>query len=267
MSRFWHGRAILVLALLFPTSVVRAAEPAKEVVLGFETEHNPPRALGHGTIVAGERPGTTLELLRLVGKRLGITFQYRRMPWKRMLYLMEIDELDGIFHASFKEQRLKIGVYPLRGDEPDPERSLFTQSYVFYVLKNAPIDWDGVRLRGITKPVAAIDGYSVIDELKRMGLPVEPGKSGPSDLEKLLEGRVAAVAGLESMTDSHIEQSPAQFAKVVKLSPPIVNKPYYLMFSHRFYRENRGLAEAIWDAIPVVVRTHEYQRIQESYYE
>jgi hypothetical protein len=60
-----------------------------KVLLVYESSHNPPRALGTGTAINWKKPGLTLELIELVSEQTGIEFQFKRMPWKRALYLLE----------------------------------------------------------------------------------------------------------------------------------------------------------------------------------
>jgi polar amino acid transport system substrate-binding protein len=244
---------------------VHEGRPTLRVV--YETTPNPPRHLGEGTAIDWDRPGLTLELLRLVGERVRLNLDFKRVPWKRGLLLLETGEADGIFHASYVAEREAIGAYPKTADgSPDPRRALFSQSYALFVLDGSAVTWDGVTLGGLDgRPVGATAGYSVIGDLERRGVPVEPGRYPALNLAKLIEGRIAAYAELEGLAGEVIRQDQAAYGAVVKLQPPLVTKPYYLMLSRPFVARNAGLAEEIWNAVAEVRASEAFRRIEERY--
>jgi len=246
-------------------AVAGGVDGAPVVRLVFEPTPNPPRYLGEGTAIDWARPGLTLELLTLVAERLGIVFSYQRYPWKRALFLLKTNQVDGVFHASFVLERMRFGVYPMRDGAVDPSRQVFEQSYVFYTVSDRAFGWDGETVQGVGLPVGATTGYSIIRTLERMGLPIEQAPSKAENLRKLVGGRLSAVADLENMTDIFIRDRPEQFRSVRKVMPPIVQKPYYLMLSHGFYQGHRDLAEAIWDQIALVNASEAFAAIRADY--
>ncbi len=245
-----------LVAVLSIVLCLRVAAPAtaqerqpERLHLVFEDTENRPRYLGQGTAIDWERPGLTLELLRLVGDRLGVAIHYDRMPWRRGLYLMRLNDVDGIFHASYVAEREEIGVYPMRDGEPDVARQVFTQSYMIYTLKDAPLQWDGVRFTGDDRPIGAEIGYSVVADLKALGAPVEEARTQVINLQKLLNGRIAGYVSLENMVDVHIGRDAALAAAIIKRPLPVKRKPYYLIFAHGFYERYGAFAERFWDTI------------------
>lgn len=240
-------------------------KPDRPLQLVFEPTPNPPRYLGEGTAIDWAHPGLTLELLRLVAERLGIVFEYQRFPWKRALFLLETNQVDGVFHASFVADRMRLGVYPMRAGEVDASRQIFEQSYVFYRRADGAFRWDGREAEGITLPIGVTTGYSVIATLEKLGLPIEPAPSKDENLRKLINGRLSALADLENMTDIFIRQHPDRYGAVQKVMPPIVRKPYYLILSHGFYDAYPALAEAIWDEIARVNASAEFRSIEARY--
>lgn len=222
--------------------------PSGPVVhLAYEEKPNPPRYYGSSLTTDWARPGLTLELLRMVGTTLAVRFEFRRMPWKRALYLLEQGDIDGLFHASFKEDRMAIARYPMADGRPDASRAVFTQSYLFYARESSGVRWDGATLRGVETPIGAERGYSIVDDLERLGYTVDAEKDQRLNLAKLVAGRIDAYAGLEGMTGAILRSG--DYPTIVALAPPIVTKPYFLVFSHAFYDEDTALAERIWDAI------------------
>ena len=73
-------------------------------------------------------------------------------------------------------------------------------------------------------------------------------------LIKLGVGRIESqkgygVAVLELTGDYYLTTNNDFSEKIEKMTPLIVEKPYYFMFSHQFYEKDPGLAEKIFDAI------------------
>ena len=191
--------AVCLLALL-PSSALSAAD-ATILRIVYEEQPNPPRHLGEGPVVP-EPPGITVDLLRLVVQRLGLSLQLLRAPWQRGLYMVETGQADGIFHASFKVDRLPIGVYPMADGQPDEGRAIFRQKYVFYVRQGGAVTWDGAVLAGATRPVGATAGYSVISDLEALGIAVDDERNQLVNFRKLQEGRIDAYAELQTMADA-----------------------------------------------------------------
>ncbi len=164
------------------------------LVIVYETTPNPPRHLGVGTAIDWDRPGLTVELLKRVGERLRVNLSFKRVPWKRGLLMLETGEVDGIFHASYVASRESIGVYPkTAAGRPDEKRALFSQSYSLFVTSGSKVTWDGTAIGGLEgRPVGATDGYSVIGDLERLGVPVEPGRVPALNLAKLVQVEAAA---------------------------------------------------------------------------
>lgn len=243
------------------------ADPAPRVRLVYSTEANPPRILGEGTAIDWRKPGLTLELLRLAAGRAGIDLVFERMPWKRAVYLIETNEADGLFQTSFLPDRTSTMVYPMRDGRHDPTRALLEQRYILYTRPGSPLAWDGTRLTGADGPVGAISSYSVVDELKRLGIPVEEGKTQEQNLDKLVGGRIAAYAGMETMADVQIAGNPAKYGRLVKVMPPLIAKPYYVVFSRGFYAEHADVAERLWDAIAAVNASDEFATVVRRYAE
>ncbi len=242
------------------------AEPT-EVLIIYDTKANPPIIMGDGTKINWDKPGTTIELLRLVGDRLGIKVVFKRVPWNRGLFLVETNQTDGIFHASFKKTRLKIGVYPMKGGKHDQSRSILTHSYVLYKLRGSPVQWDGKDFTNVEGPIGATFGFAIVGDLEKMGFKVEEAKTPENSLRKLIHGRIAAYAELEGIVDPILEKNRDQFGDIEKVYPPLRSKAYYLMFSHGFYKNNRKVAERIWDEIKTVRNSEHFKLIVKRYIE
>jgi polar amino acid transport system substrate-binding protein len=266
------GRLCALLAVLL--GLVAPACAVDIVRLRFELEANPPRVALAGTEIDWSKPGLSLELLKRVSKRLGIDFVYQRTPWKRSLLALENGDADGVFHASFVPERLETLVYPMNDGKPDVARSMFTQSYALYVTRQSAVRWDGKSLQGVDGPVGVSIGYSIGGELQKRGVTVTEVRSVDAGLGMVAADRLAAYAGLEAMTDAALSAHSAAKSTnstnstnstIIKISPPLQTKPYYLVFSKSFYARQPQLAERIWTTLREVRDSAEFQSLQAQY--
>ena len=255
-------RALAAAALL--AAVVGADAAGHVVRLSYETKANPPRYLGEGTAIDPQSPGLTIELLRLVGQRVGVRFELVRVPWARSMYLLETNQVDGVFHGSWVAERERFAAYPMKDGRPDASRSIFAQSYHLYARKGARLEWNGRRL-AVDGPVGTTRGYSVARWLQERGVRVEEENDLPSSLRKVLAGRLEAYAELENMAGAVIARHRDEMRDLVKLEPALRTVPYYLMLSKGFVAREPALAERIWNAIGEAMGSPEYRALERKY--
>jgi polar amino acid transport system substrate-binding protein len=255
-------RALACLLLAACTGGAFAAETV--VRLSFETKESPPRYLGEGTAIPKDRPGITIELLRLVEKRTGVRFELQRVPWARSLYLLETNQVDGVFHMSYLPERTRFVAYPMKDGQPDRARSIFTQRYFLYARKGTRLSWDGERLAS-DGPVGTTRGYSVAKRLEDLGVRVEQENDLPGSMRKVLAGRLEAYAELENMANGIIARNREEMRDIVKLQPPLRQEPYYLVLSKGFLAREPALAERIWNAIGELTGSPELREIEKRY--
>jgi len=263
--RLTLGAAVLALlpATLWRGASAIAADPIRIV---FDINANPPLINGDGTKIDPIMPGLTIEKLRMAGERANVAIDLSRTPWQRGLYLIETGQADAIFASSYVEQRLRYGVYPLKDGHPDTSRKLFDQSYRLYVRAGSGVGWDGRALYNLHAPVGATTGYAVVSVLRAMDVAVEEEPNHVANLRKLVAHRIDAYAELDSHIRPMLRSNPAEFGGIIELSPPILTKPYYLMFSKSFYARAPEVAERIWNAIAVVNESAAYQDLLHGKY-
>ncbi len=247
---------VLGAVLLWRAEPAAAVEPVRIV---FDVFANPPLIIGNGTAIDPEKPGLTVELLRMASELANVPIELSRTPWQRGLYLIEAGQADAIFASSYVEDRLRFGVYPMRNGQPDTSRKLFDQSYRLYVRAGSGVGWDGKALTHLQAPVGATPGYAVVPVLRAMGVTVVEESSHIANLRKLAAGRIDAYAELDTHVRPLLQGNPLEFGSIVELSPPVLTKPYYLMFSKIFYARAPDVAERLWDAIAVVNDSPAYQ--------
>jgi polar amino acid transport system substrate-binding protein len=94
----------------------------------------------------------------------------------------------------------------------------------------------------------------VVEELRKLGLPVEETPSTSSNLKKLLMGRITAYVGQDFQADPVIER--AQLTDVQKLPLPFTSKDYYLPFSKKFFNASPTVANQLWKHIAEARKTY-----------
>jgi polar amino acid transport system substrate-binding protein len=247
-----------VLSLLPGPRVARALA-AEPVHIVYDVFANPPLICGNGTAIDETMPGLTIEMLHMASEQANVPIELSRTPWQRGLYLIETGEADAIFASSFVEARQRYGVYPFKDGRPDTRRKLFDQSYTLFIRGESEVGWDGETLVNVRAPVGATPGYAVVPVLRALDVPVEEEPSHIANLRKLAAGRLDAYAELESQIRPILQSNTAEFGGIYELSPPVLTKPYYLMFSKMFYSRTPEIAERIWDAIGAVSESPAWQ--------
>ncbi|PHV12532.1 substrate-binding periplasmic protein [Chitinimonas sp. BJB300] len=211
------------------------------------------------------RDGLNIIHLKQVGQKLGIKVEISPVPWVRCLDDMRQGTVDGAFASSFKQDRLAMGFYPGASDKPDTAKYLMMSGYSLYRLKGNNVSYDGKTISNLTTAVGAQQGYSIIEQLKTMGVRVDDGTRGADDnLRKLVAGRLQVVALQTQEGDNSIAQSEFN-GKVEKISPPLVEKPYFLMLSKQFYGKYTEFSNEIWDAVVSVRDSPEYKKTVSSF--
>ena len=216
---------------------------AQELRVGYADEELPPFAMGSGQ----ERPnppGIYIELIDQVAGELGITVKYQRQPTKRGQHLLKMGELDAYFSLSYRKDRLEIGQFPMKYGEPDGGKRIGSISYHLYKLDRSQVDYDGKQIKNVKGPVGVNLGYSIADDLRKMGLTVEEVKSTEANLKKLQLGRIAAFAGQDVDTDVWLEHK--DYAGVVKLPIALASKDYFLLFSRQYMDTHSETANKFW---------------------
>lgn len=229
---------------------VGGAQAAEVLRAAYEDEAQPPYFIGSSSSFDPDRPGVSIELVKAAAKAVGMEVEFIRMPWVRCLKSLQKGEVDAVFNSSFREDRMEFGVYPMAAGKPDAERRIATLTYSLYRVKGSPVNWNGKAIDGLDGPVGVQSGYSIIGDLTRMGVKIEEAQASVTNFKKLASKRIPAVVTLESNGDGVL--ATGEFPNVEKVTPPLVTKDYFVMFSHQFYDGKRPLAEALWTKIAEV---------------
>jgi len=194
-------------------------------------------------------PGALIKLLQVMAHRLNLDIHFTRCSWDERLRLVANNQLDGTTYASFSEDRLKIGAFPMKDGTIDPGRRTMSVGYHFYKLRASPLLWDGEHLVNVNGPLGTHKAAIIAEILEAKGFRVEEFHSPAECLTKLLAKQIVAYVELGSWADVEMSANPEKYREVEKIPTPIRETPYYLMLSHKFVNDHPQLAEQIWDEI------------------
>ena len=263
LDRYYH----LVIFVFLSISTFCSAQ---EVTLATGINTDPPFVYGDYDISANN-PGITIDILKLIEKKTNIKFIIKKRPWARVVKEVKENVLDGGFHFSFKKERRSFVSYPIiEGEDlPDVNYSISNRSYALYRLKGNTIRWNGENiLHDSNHPaeIAVIRGGSITETIKNLGHSLLEVNSDRQMLMLLLLNRVDALIGLENMIDEKIRTlAHDQQILIEKTYPEIINKPYYLAFSKKFYHDHPHTAWKIWDTIRLIKSSGELAEIERRY--
>lgn len=202
--------------------------------------------------------GLNFALLKIVGQRLDIQFDFQSIPWKRCLAQLKANTVDGAFAVSYKQDRRELGEYP-GGDQPDASKRMHTDTYVVLRRKGSKVGWDGKHFSNLDGAIGFQLGYSVGEVLRAQNLEVDEGSQRADELaRKLIAGRLAAAA-MGGSDAANLMQGPLG-AQLEQLPIPIIEKPYFLILSHALVATRPQLAARIWSAIEEARNSAAYKK-------
>lgn len=210
--------------------------------------------------------GLDFVLLETAAQQLGLKLVFTALPWRRCQADLQQGVQDGALGMSFRRDRMGLGVFPLRDGEADEGLRMRRERYSLYKLSDQPLHWDGKTLSapsGQELVVGAQSGYSIVEQLGGMGLKVDAGtRSVEANLEKLLRGRVQAVALLSGEGDEALKRDERKARLLRRLDPPLVEKSYFLVFSRAYFASHEALARRLWAELALVRESAEFKRAE-----
>ena len=217
------------------------------ITIAIENNDFPPYTFGNKSKHKGK--GVLVNLLKSFENDIQVKFKFINVPWKRALTLLGQNKIDGVFNASFKTSRMKIGVYPFKNGKVDNSRGTHSSNYILYKRKNSYLEWNGVKFSNAKRKIAVERGFSIKTDLEKMGVRVREVQSSKHGFVMIQKKRLDGMVTLEDMGDLTIEQNPFLKTDIEKESIPVKSKRYFLIFSHDLIKKNLSLANKIWDEI------------------
>ncbi|MBF0130080.1 MAG: transporter substrate-binding domain-containing protein [Alphaproteobacteria bacterium] len=208
--------------------------------------------------------GLNIVLLDMVAARTGNTLELVGAPWKRCLEGVKNGVFEGAFGASYSDERAAYAVYPMADGKPDPARRLHVDGYTLLRLKGSAVGWDGNKFSNLNGAIGTQAAYSIAADLVKWGAKVDSNSDTPETLlRRFGAGHVEAVALLTGEARFAL-MKPYLADKVEIVSPPLSEKPYFLIFGRAYYENNRTTADALWSMIAKVRDSEEYQKLTKN---
>lgn len=256
MTDKWFSQlmtALLVICAWF-TSVPVYSEPLPTVRLCYEQYPQSPYSLGVSQ-VPQENPGLIIDLVNQALQQAGLSADFYRSSWNRCIDDLRTGQTDGLFSMIWTPQRDPWAVFPkLPTDQVDPQKRLWSGVYRIYVRRDGQVSWDGEQFKGLNFGIGAPLGYlsykrlSELNALSPLNVLHEEGLQLVA--ARRIDGYVmdpVVAAGL--LKELQLEQ------EVVGLEIPLLEHPWYLVFSPEYYRDHSDSAERIWAALANVRET------------
>lgn len=238
---------------------------SQELLLAYEDREQYPYYATDGGLVPSLDPGVSVAMVKELENLIpDLEVRLIRLPWVECLRRMQVGAVDGVFNASYRPSRWRSGMYPMKAGRLDLSRRIMDISYSLYVREGSGVDWDGEHLSGIERPVAVAGADVIVDELEKMGLRVEESLSPEDRFERLQNGQLAAVVEHRHRGDELLRLKFGRFNKLMRLDPPFLSRPYFLMLSSQYVVEFPDRAQLIWDAV-ARLRKREHESLMGHY--
>ncbi|MFC3152644.1 substrate-binding periplasmic protein [Litoribrevibacter euphylliae] len=257
----------LVIGLACAHAVANTPAPSTTAPSQLVFCHENANAFPWVMTVGGKSEGLDIELLNLLAQKLHIQIDYLSLPWKRCLKHLEQNKVDGAFAASFKQERLNMGRYPVttKGNL-NANKRIHTSGYSLYIPKGSNLGWNGETFINLNGIISYQNGFSIGDRLTALGIKTAEFHGPYANLVKVKEGRVAGTALQTDRADQVLNNSPELASTLLKYPIPISSKPYYLMLSFQLVRSYPGFADHLWDTLAELRDSPEMSDIREQFY-
>lgn len=231
-----------------------------------EDKQTYPFIMGNAIEINETNPGVTIEVLKYIEKELNVKFDFKRDQGVRGQKNLQTGKSDMLLFASYKKDREIIGVYPKTPQgQIDETLKAMDLSYVLYTLRDSKLDWDGKNFKNLNGKIGVTKGYSIIHLLKSHGVDISENTSNLGDPRKLIANRIQGFVNQSSKIDPYLKENPRYASKIKKILPPIETKPYFILFSRKFYEENKETAEKIWELTADHLNNPKFKSIIKKY--
>jgi polar amino acid transport system substrate-binding protein len=209
-------------------------------------------------VVDGKQQGTDVDLLRAVGKKIGITFEFEFVPWLRALEMAKSGQVDGIISLYNLPERRKYLIYTTT---PISSETIILISSAARKLKPIASLKD---LAGLSIGVNPDTSYGeAFDRLT--GYVKEQCMSTESLLAMLIGNRMDAAVINQVSYRARVKQDPT-LADKIRIMPLIINKQdLYLAFSKKAHKNKKFPIEKISRSIAQLRKDGTLAKIQGVY--
>ena len=238
----------LGLAILLHTLTVTA----EEMIVVRGDEDYPPMEM----VVNGMLTGFHVDIVNEVSKAMGVTVQWKSVPWKRALSMIEKGKADGITYISRNTKREKFAIF-LDGNV------LSSSTVNFFVLKEDKdkylFDGDIKKFIG-DQTILKLRGFafgSAIDTMPSYEI------NTMEQIVKMLELRRYRIAVLNHTDFVGAMKGKHEYDSLIALTPPVHDFKNYIAFSKT--RGDDTLAKRFESAYLAFKKTPRYDELVKKY--
>ncbi|MEC5162026.1 MULTISPECIES: hypothetical protein [unclassified Janthinobacterium] len=208
------------------------------------------------------KDGTMQILLKMASKEAAVPVNLTIAAWKRCIENTRSGSMNGIVNAGNTPFHAEYAAFPLLPTgKPNTGMSLASMSVMAYRVKGSKASWDGNKFTDVSKPVLIPAGFATIsDQLKSLNTPFDDNVKEPlRNLHKLIAGQGEIVLGFETEMNSLIAGRKDVADKVEMVPTKFMTTDFYVAFNKAYYASHKAQVDALWNAIPKVKKSKEYQ--------
>ena len=256
--------ALFILLIFYTLSA--SAQSSTVIRCAYQNSNNFPFQLGSGSQIHRDKPGIAVEMVLMLEQRLDIEIELQRLPWKRAEQRLKKGEIDCLFNASFKKNRLANGQYPMHEGEVDLDKRSYFNSYAVFALKGTDLVFNGDKLLNHRTGMIGVErGFSVIADLEAMGVNIYQANSIEQLMKLVKHQRLVGAAVFELLGEAFLKVNRLDYLNIEKITPSFKKKAYYLMLSHQFVKDSPELANQLWSEIAIIRESQAFKLMLEKY--
>jgi polar amino acid transport system substrate-binding protein len=212
--------------------------------------------------------GLDIRLIKLLANDLGIEITLRSLPWKRCLLHLQTGLVDGAFAASYRPERLTMGMYPTKGNkEQDVSKRIHISSYYLYTAVDSKLTWDGQEFSNLSGDISVQLGFSISGKLEEMGVSVNEVKGPERALKDVLSELSQGAALQAERADYILSSAPSFDGRIKKHKIILTEKPYYLMLSFNLTNKYSSYSQYIWERLALLRDSKTMESISRDFWQ
>lgn len=169
--------------------------------------------------------GLDIEILVAVFNRMEIDFEFKALPWSRLLKELESKNIDAGVDLTYSDKRSEFAYYP--------KEHLSTEAIAFYVRKGSKIKFDGNLSTFYIKNIALMRGYDwgfVTSKMEHVQVMRFDDYS--KIFYSIIIGRIEVYGGYVQATEPMLKKL-GYSGKLEMLKPVIQENKHYIAFSKK----------------------------------
>jgi polar amino acid transport system substrate-binding protein len=198
-------------------------------------------------------------MILAAAKRLGITVEFKIVPWKRALHMVKHGTADAISYISKNPKRETFAIF-------DEKNILSYGSYVFFTLNEhtSSIQFDGQLKQLKPYRIGTVMGYNYSTKLNKADyLTIDNQSKNETTLLKRLLNKHFHIGLADQEHMALLARESGVSKHITYLSPALSHIPHYIAFSRA--KDHFALAEKFGQAMHEFKQTAGYKNLLAKY--